>query len=68
LEVNPRGGNLVTEPGSLTVTGPTGVDGAEVRVEAVDAGAPVCGVDELGYPSIEVGESVQTVNQQIVYR
>ena len=62
FEVNLVGRNLVTEPGSLTVTGPTRVDGAEVTVEAVGAGAPVCGVDELGYPGIEVGEPMQTVS------
>ena len=52
----------MAEPGSLTVMGPTGVDGAEVIIEAVGAGAPVCGVDELGYPGIEVGASVQAVS------
>jgi len=59
LEVGPGGENLVAEPGSLTVTGRTGIDGAEVRGEAVEAGAQVCGVDELGYPGIEVGEPLQ---------
>ena len=59
MEVGPGDGNLVTELGILTVTGRTGIEGAEVRGEAVEAGAPVCGVDELSYPGIEVGEQVQ---------
>ena len=62
LEVIPEGGNLVAEPGSLTVAGRTGIDGAEARGEVVEAGAQVCGVEELGYPGIEVGEPVQAAS------
>ena len=62
LEVGPRGGNLVTEPGSLTVTGHTGIEGAKVRDEAVEVGTQVCGVDELGYTGIEEGEPVHAAS------
>ena len=44
-ELDPGGGNLVTEPGSYTVTGHAGD-------EVVEVGTPVCGVDEVGYPGI----------------
>ena len=68
LEVGPGGGNLVAEPGSLTVTRRTRIDGAEVRGEAVEAGIQACGVDELGYPGIEVGEPVQAASSTPVWR
>jgi len=54
LQVNPK--VEVTEPGTFTVTGPTEEVGAEVRDEAVNAGAPGFGVDEYGYPDIEAGD------------
>ena len=47
----------MTEPGSYTVTGHTGVGD-----EAVEVGAPVCGVDEVGYPDLAV-EPVQAVSK-----
>jgi len=54
----------VTEPGSLTVTGPAGEVGAEVRIGAAEAGAPGFGVDEQGYPDVEVGgASVQAASE-----
>ena len=52
----------MTEPDSLTVTEHIGIDGAKIRGEALEAGATVCGVDELGYTGIEVGEPVQAAS------
>ena len=60
LEVNAKGGNLVAEQVSLTVTGRTGVVGAEVG--AVSAGTQRCGVDEFAYPGMEVGAPLQAVS------
>ena len=57
---------MVTEPGSLTVTGPTGLEevGAEGRAVAVDSGPSELGVDSQGYSDqsdAEVGVSEQAV-------